>query len=116
MDTPTDWVSSLVVVKKPNGKLKICIDPKPLNKALKRNHYPLLVDWQWTDTQEEAFAKIKKAVTQTPDLRYFNSEDETTLQCDASDTGLGATLMQKGQPVAFASRVLTPNREKLRAD
>ena len=41
------------------------------------------VDWQSTDTQEEAFAKIKKAVTQTPVLRYFNSEDESTLQCDA---------------------------------
>jgi hypothetical protein len=29
------------------------------------------------------------------------------LQCDASDTGLGATLMQNGQPVAYASRFLT---------
>ena len=26
---------------KPNGKLRVCLDPKPLNKALKRNHYPL---------------------------------------------------------------------------
>ena len=43
VDTPTDWVSSFVLVKKPNGKLRICIDPKPLNKALKRNHYPLPV-------------------------------------------------------------------------
>ena len=43
VDTPTDWVFSLVLVKKLNGKLRICIDPKPLNKALKRNHYPLLV-------------------------------------------------------------------------
>lgn len=43
VDTPTDWVSSLVVIKKPNGKLRVCIDPKPLNKALKRSHYPLLV-------------------------------------------------------------------------
>lgn len=40
VDTPTDWVSSLVIVKKPNGKLRVCIDPKPLNKALKRCHYP----------------------------------------------------------------------------
>ena len=24
---PTEWVSSLVVVEKPNGKLRICIDP-----------------------------------------------------------------------------------------
>ena len=38
---PTEWVSSLVVVKKPNGKLRICIDPVHLNKALKRSHYPL---------------------------------------------------------------------------
>ena len=29
------------------------------------------------------------------------------LQCDASDTGLGATLLQNGQPVAYASRSLT---------
>ena len=41
-------------------------------------------------------------------MQYFNSEDETTLQCDATDTDLGATLMQKGQPVAFASRAVTP--------
>ena len=29
------------------------------------------------------------------------------LQCDASDTGLGATLLQNGQPVAYASHSLT---------
>ena len=40
VDTPTDWISSMVAVKKP-GKLRICICPKDLNKALKRNHYPL---------------------------------------------------------------------------
>ena len=28
-------------VMKPNGKLHVCLDPEPLNKALKRNHYPL---------------------------------------------------------------------------
>ena len=38
---PTAWVSSMVVVKKPNGTLRICIDPKDLNKVLKRSHYPL---------------------------------------------------------------------------
>src|SRR6267154_5236028 len=36
---PSDWISALLVLVKPNGKLRICIDPKPLNKALKRNHY-----------------------------------------------------------------------------
>jgi len=30
-----------------------------------------------------------------------------TLQCDASQSGLGAALLQGGQPVAYTSRVLT---------
>ena len=37
--TPTQWISSMVAVKKPN-KLRICIDPSDLNKAINRNHYP----------------------------------------------------------------------------
>ena len=43
VNTPTDWVSSLVVVKKSNSKLRMCIDSKPLNKALKHSHHPLPV-------------------------------------------------------------------------
>jgi len=38
---PTDWVSSMLTVVKPNGKLRICMDPKDLNEAIKREHHPL---------------------------------------------------------------------------
>ena len=38
---PTDWVNSMVVVLKPNGKVRICIDPRDLNKAVLREHYPM---------------------------------------------------------------------------
>ena len=41
-------------------------------------------------------------------LRYYNLKEEVTLQCDASQSGLGAVLTQNGQPVAYASRALTP--------
>ena len=41
VDTPTNWISALVVTAKKNGKVRLCIDPKPLNEALPRNHYPL---------------------------------------------------------------------------
>lgn len=37
---PTDWVNSLVTVEKPDGSLRICLDPKHLNDAIKRPHYP----------------------------------------------------------------------------
>ena len=41
VDTPTEWISAVVVTTKKNGKVGLCIDPKPLNEALHRNHYPL---------------------------------------------------------------------------
>ncbi|XP_019632633.1 PREDICTED: uncharacterized protein K02A2.6-like [Branchiostoma belcheri] len=37
---PTDWVNSIIIKEKPNGKLRICLDPRDLNNALKRDHYP----------------------------------------------------------------------------
>ena len=40
---PTAWVSQMAVVHKPSGKLRICIDPQPLNAALKREPYKLPV-------------------------------------------------------------------------
>ena len=39
----TDWVSSVVVETKKDRSLSICIDPRPLKKALKRFHYPMPV-------------------------------------------------------------------------
>ena len=55
VDTPTDWVSGMVVVKKPSGKIRLCIDPKPINKALKRSDYPL-------PTLQDVLPDLSKAV------------------------------------------------------
>ena len=38
---PTDWCSPIVPVIKKNGRIRICIDLKRLNKAVKRPHYML---------------------------------------------------------------------------
>lgn len=38
---PTDWLSALLIVQKANGDIRVCVDPKPLNKALKRDHFPM---------------------------------------------------------------------------
>ena len=37
---PTDWVSSMLVVAKPN-KLCICIDPRELNQAVHEEYYDM---------------------------------------------------------------------------
>ena len=33
----TDWCHNLVIVHKPNGKLRVCLDPRMINKALRFN-------------------------------------------------------------------------------
>ena len=39
VEEPTDWVSSLTYSWKANGKLRVCLDPWDVNKAIKRDHY-----------------------------------------------------------------------------
>ena len=41
VNKPTDWVNSLVIVEKQNGKMRLCIDPKDLNKEIKREHFQI---------------------------------------------------------------------------
>ena len=41
VDEQTDWVNSLVVRQKPIGSLRICLDPKDLNKSINREQYPI---------------------------------------------------------------------------
>ena len=46
VNQPLPWISTLLVVRKQNGDIRICIDPKPLNRALKRDHFcmPMIND------------------------------------------------------------------------
>lgn len=37
-EKPKTWVSSLVIREKPNGSLRICLDPKNLNSAIQRSY------------------------------------------------------------------------------
>ena len=50
---PTDWISSMVIVSKP-GKIRICLDPRDLNKAIQRPKYQM-------PTLEEILPKLSKA-------------------------------------------------------
>ena len=54
---PTDWMNSMVVSRR-GEKIRICLDPADLNKAVKREHYPI-------PTVEEIVAKIPDATVFT---------------------------------------------------
>lgn len=35
VEEPTDWDNSMAIIEKPNGNLRICLDLRHLNKAIK---------------------------------------------------------------------------------
>ena len=42
---PTPWVSSVTFPRKPNGEVRVCLDPSNLNKAIIREHHkPMTVE------------------------------------------------------------------------
>lgn len=38
-DEPTAWVNSMLIVEKKDGSIRLCLDPRELNKAIMREHY-----------------------------------------------------------------------------
>ena len=65
------------------------------------------VPWNWSESQDKAFEKIKSIVCEAPVLRYYDDKKALCIQCDASEYGLGAALLQEEQPLAYISRALT---------
>ena len=57
---PTPWVSLLTYPKKPNGKLRICLNPKDLNKAIIRENHkaPKLEEIAHVLTGATKFSKV----------------------------------------------------------
>ncbi|KAK3085724.1 hypothetical protein FSP39_007823 [Pinctada imbricata] len=76
----------------------------PLRSLLKSD-----VHFRWDEqVHGKAFQEVKKVLSQAPVLKYFVPSKELVLQCDSSESGLGACLMQDGHPIMYASRALTP--------
>lgn len=69
--------------------------------------------WSWQLQHEEVV--VKRLVSRQPILKYYNVHEEVTIQRDASEDWVGATLLQNGQPVAYASRAIE-NRGMLRTN
>ena len=78
VDEPTPWVSSSVVLAtKKSGALRICIDPRPLNQALKRETFqlPVLDDL----LPELSQAKMFSTVDLTAGYWHCVLDDESSL-------------------------------------
>ena len=85
----TTWLANVVLVKKPNGKWRMCIDYTDLNKACPKDSYPLpsidrLVDG--ASGQEmisflDAYFGYNQIQMHEPDISKIASTTDTTNYC-----------------------------------
>lgn len=61
VDKPTKWVNPLVIVKKKDGSLRICLDPTILNQYILRQHFQL--------------PNFEELSSDMPNARYFTILD-----------------------------------------
>ena len=52
----------------------------------------MVANWQ---VFKEVFQSLKTMITNVPVLKFYDLNEEATIQCDTSEKSLGATLLQK---------------------
>ena len=80
---------------------------EPLRRLTRKD-----TEWTWSEEQDKAFNEVKRLVSQAPVLSYYQPDQPLSIQCDASQKGLGAALIQDGRPVAYASRSLSDTEQR----
>ena len=73
-------------------------------------------EFEWTEAQQKAFEIIKEKLTEEPILAHPDWDKTFKLYTDASDTGLGAVLIQddengKERVIAYEARTLNQNEK-----
>lgn len=73
---------------------------KPLTEQLRKDSYG------WTEQATQAFQRLQGVMAAAPVLAMPNLSQPFVVKTDASGYGLGALLMQNGQPIAYYSKLL----------
>ncbi|XP_022815233.1 uncharacterized protein K02A2.6-like [Spodoptera litura] len=90
---------------------------EPLKKLLrKKSGKKTSLEDVWKDEQNQAFRKLKQALSKVPTLGYYDVNDETQVIADASPVGLGSVLIQNDgrgpRIIAYGNRTLTELERK----
>ena len=86
---------------------KLAEHTKTLHELLKQD-----VEYIWAPAHITAFRKLKSLICKGITLAYFDPSKDTQIEVDASTRDLGAAFIQKGMPIAFASKSLSSAEER----
>jgi hypothetical protein len=81
---------------------------QPLTHLLRKG-----VPFVWSADTQKAFELLKQALISAPVLALPNFAKKFEIETDASDSGVGAVLLQEGHPLAYVSRGLGPRTRGL---
>lgn len=73
----------------------------PLTKLTRKK-----VGFEWGEDQDRAFQELRSRLTQAPVLTLPEGTEDFVVYSDASYSGLGCVLMQRGKVIAYAYRQL----------
>ena len=104
VDGPTEWVHNLVVTEKKNGRMRLCLDPRPLNKAIRREHYRL-------PTPEDVQTQLSgKRIFTVVDMRdafwHVKLSDESSYLCTFNTPWGRKRFLRMPFGISLASEVL----------
>ena len=69
-------------------------------------------EFRWDVRHQAAFEQLKRMLQTAPVLGYFDPNKSLRIQCDSSQSGLGAVLMQGSTVIEFASRALSDTEQR----
>ena len=115
MPTPRNKAAILRFIGMVNYLSPFCEHLSSIIKPL-RNLTQNGVQFNWSETQENAFKNAKEVIAKAPTLAYYDLHKPVVIQADASDEGLGGALLPdehgRLQPVAFMSYSMSPTEQR----
>lgn len=80
---------------------------KPLTNLLQKDNF------FWNPEATAAFQQLKTAMCTAPVLRMLDFTQSFIIETDASNEGMGAVLMQQGQPISYLSKAFSSRNKVL---
>ena len=81
---------------------------QPLHELTKKD-----INFQWNHQYDVLYQRAKEHILNNwQTLCYYDQGLPVSIEMDASQSGLGAVLLQEGRPVAFMSKALTDTQSR----
>ena len=114
VDQPTPWVNNLVITEKRDGSLRLCLDPKPLKTAIKREYHIIPTA---DDVQNQLSGKSVFTVVYMKDSYWHVAlDDESSYLCTFHTPWGRKRFKRMPFGISSASEVMQKRNEKTFSD